>query len=181
MAYSAIELPPGVDPGLEETHFFEPSNFTFPFGAHVALVEVDPATGEVKILRYVAVDDVGNIINPLLVKGQIHGGIAQGAGQALNEEVLYDSGGQPINASLMHYALPKSNLLPRLELENTVTPTDVNPLGAKRRRRVGNHRLHPGRGERRHRRSLSLRRSPSRHAGAAGANLARVCRKGGLR
>jgi carbon-monoxide dehydrogenase large subunit len=131
MAYSAIELPPGVDPGLEETHFFEPSNFTFPFGAHVALVEVDPATGEVKILRYVAVDDVGNIINPLLVRGQIHGGIAQGAGQALNEEVLYDSGGQPINASLMHYALPKSTLLPRMELAHTTTPTDVNPLGAK--------------------------------------------------
>ncbi|MEE9241111.1 MAG: xanthine dehydrogenase family protein molybdopterin-binding subunit [bacterium] len=131
MAYSAIELPPGVDPGLEETHFFEPSNFTFPFGAHVAWVEVDPETGQVKILRYVAVDDVGNIINPLLVEGQIHGGIAQGAGQALEEEVLYGEGGQPINASLMHYALPKSNLLPRLELEQTTTPTDVNPLGAK--------------------------------------------------
>jgi carbon-monoxide dehydrogenase large subunit len=74
---------------------------------------------------------VGNIINPLLVKGQIHGGIAQGAGQALSEEVLYGSGGQPINASLMHYALPKSNLLPRMELSHTTTPTDVNPLGAK--------------------------------------------------
>lgn len=131
MAYSAVALPPGEEPGLEETHFFEPSNFTFPFGAHAALVEVDPETGDVKILRYVAVDDVGNVINPMLVNGQIHGGIAQGTGQALEEEVLYGDGGQPLNASLMHYALPKSTLLPNLELEHTVTPTDVNPLGAK--------------------------------------------------
>ncbi len=131
MAYTAVPLPPDTEPGLEETHFFEPPNFTFPFGAHVVLVEVDPETGVVKILRYIAVDDVGNIINPLLVEGQIHGGIAQGTGQALEEEMLYDSGGQPINASLMHYALPKSTLLPRMELESTVTPTDVNPLGAK--------------------------------------------------
>ncbi|MBI3026082.1 MAG: xanthine dehydrogenase family protein, partial [Candidatus Tectomicrobia bacterium] len=92
MAYDAIQLPPGTEPGLEETHFFEPPNFTFPFGTHVVLVEVDPQTGEVKILRYVAVDDVGNMINPLLVRGQIHGGIAQGAGQALEEEVIYGGG-----------------------------------------------------------------------------------------
>ncbi|MFP6889953.1 MAG: molybdopterin cofactor-binding domain-containing protein, partial [Nitrospinota bacterium] len=131
MAYSAIELPPGTEPGLEETNFFEPPNFTFPFGAHVVLAEVDPETGDVKILRYIAVDDVGNQINPLLVAGQIHGGIAQGAGQALEEEMLYETGGQPINGSLMHYALPKASLFPRFELDQTVTPTDVNPLGAK--------------------------------------------------
>jgi carbon-monoxide dehydrogenase large subunit len=131
MAYSAIELPPGTEPGLEETHFFEPPNFTFPFGAHVVLAEVDPATGDVKILRYVAVDDVGNQINPLLVAGQIHGGIAQGAGQALDEEVLYDTGGQPINGSMIHYTLPKADIFPRFELDHTTTPTDVNPLGAK--------------------------------------------------
>lgn len=131
MAYSAIKLPPETEPGLEETHFFEPPNFTFPFGAHVVLAEVDPRTGEVKILRYIAVDDVGNQINPLLVAGQIHGGIAQGVGQALEEEIIYDTGGQPINGSLMHYALPKATLFPRFELDHTVTPTDVNPLGAK--------------------------------------------------
>ncbi|MBT3353069.1 MAG: xanthine dehydrogenase family protein molybdopterin-binding subunit [Nitrospinaceae bacterium] len=131
MAYSAIELPPGTEPGLEETHFFEPPNFTFPFGAHVVLVEVDPETGSTKILRYVAVDDVGNQINPLLVAGQVHGGIAQGVGQALEEEILYDTGGQTINGSLMHYALPKAVLFPRFELDHTTTPTDVNPLGAK--------------------------------------------------
>ncbi len=131
MAYSAIALPEDTDPGLEETHFFEPSNFTFPFGTHIVLAEVDPETGEVEILRYVAVDDVGNMINPLLVHGQIHGGIAQGMGQALEEEMIYGEGGQPLNASFMHYALPKANRLPRFELLHTTTPTDVNPLGAK--------------------------------------------------
>jgi len=131
MAYSAIALPEDTEPGLEETHFFEPSNFTFPFGTHIVLVEVDPETGDVEILRYVAVDDVGNMINPLLVHGQIHGGIAQGTGQALEEEMLYGEGGQPLNASFMHYALPKANRLPRFELLHTTTPTDVNPLGAK--------------------------------------------------
>ncbi len=131
MAYSAIALPEDTDPGLEETHFFEPSNFTFPFGTHIVLAEVDPETGDVEILRYVAVDDVGNMINPLLVHGQIHGGIAQGLGQALEEEMIYGEGGQPLNASFMHYALPKANRLPRFELLHTTTPTDVNPLGAK--------------------------------------------------
>ena len=131
MAYSAIKLPEDTDPGLEETHFFEPSNFTFPFGTHIVLAEVDPETGEVEILRYVAVDDVGNMINPLLVHGQIHGGIAQGLGQALEEEMIYGEGGQPLNASFMHYALPKATRLPRFELLHTTTPTDVNPLGAK--------------------------------------------------
>lgn len=131
MAYSAIALPEDTEPGLEETHFFEPSNFTFPFGTHIVLAEVDPETGDVEILRYVAVDDVGNMINPLLVHGQIHGGIAQGMGQALEEEMIYGEGGQPLNASFMHYALPKANRLPRFELLHTTTPTDVNPLGAK--------------------------------------------------
>ena len=131
MAYSAIALPEDTEPGLEETHFFEPSNFTFPFGTHIVLAEVDPETGDVEILRYVAVDDVGNMINPLLVHGQIHGGIAQGMGQALEEEMLYGEGGQPLNASFMHYALPKANRLPHFELLHTTTPTDVNPLGAK--------------------------------------------------
>ena len=131
MAHQADKLPPGTTPGLDEQHFFEASNFTFPFGAHLAMVEVDPQTGEVKFLRYVAVDDVGNIINPLLVAGQVHGGIAMGAGQALEEEVFYDDAGQPLNASFMHYALPKAHKFPRFELDHTVTPSPVNPLGAK--------------------------------------------------
>ncbi len=122
---------PGVEPGLDATSFFEPPACTFPFGTHVAVVEVDPQTGAVKFLRYVAVDDCGRVINPLLVEGQVHGGIAQGIAQALYEEVVYDDGGQLITATLMDYAMPKAEMLPRYELSSTVTPTNVNPLGVK--------------------------------------------------
>ncbi len=126
-----VAFPEGETPGLEATHYFEPSNFTFPFGTHVCVVEVDPETGDVKVLRYLGVDDVGNVINPLLVDGQIHGGIAQGLGQALDEEFFYDENGQPLNGSFMHYALPKATDFPRFELDRTTTTTPVNPLGAK--------------------------------------------------
>ncbi|MFQ5895368.1 MAG: xanthine dehydrogenase family protein molybdopterin-binding subunit [Nitrospinota bacterium] len=131
MAYEAKSLPPDTAPGLEATYFFEPKNFTFPFGTHVVLAEVDPETGAAEIKRYVAVDDCGVALNPMLVDGQLHGGIAQGVGQALEEELVYDRSGQPLNASLMHYALPKADRLPRFETARTVTPTPVNPLGAK--------------------------------------------------
>ena len=126
-----FEFPEGETPGLEATYYFEPENFTFPFGAHICVVEVDPETGDIHILRYVAVDDVGNTINPLLVDGQIHGGLAQGLGQALDEELVYDEDGQPRNVSFMHYALPKATEMPWFELDRTTTPTPVNPLGAK--------------------------------------------------
>jgi carbon-monoxide dehydrogenase large subunit len=130
-AYTAKVLPPGESPGLESTRFFEPSNFTFPFGTHVAVVEVDRETGEIKWRRYVAVDDCGNVINPMLVDGQVHGGIAQGIGQAMFEEVVYDENGQLITGSLMDYAVPKAAFLPRFETDRTVTPTSVNPMGVK--------------------------------------------------
>ena len=130
-AHVANNLPPDTDPGLNETHFFEPSNFTYPFGTHVAVVEVDADTGEVEIRRYVAVDDCGKIINPMIVEGQIHGGIAQGLGQALYEEVVYDENGQMLTGSLMDYALPKAHNFPKFELASTVTPSPVNPLGVK--------------------------------------------------
>ncbi|MBI1925005.1 xanthine dehydrogenase family protein, partial [Candidatus Poribacteria bacterium] len=130
-AHVAKNLPPDTEPGLEATHFFEPSNFTFPFGAHIAIVEVDPETGEVDIQRYVAVDDCGNIINPLLVAGQVHGGIAQGLGQALYEGAVYDENGQLLTGSFMDYAVPKATQLPRFESEHTVTPSPVNPMGVK--------------------------------------------------
>jgi carbon-monoxide dehydrogenase large subunit len=130
-AYVAKNLPPGFEPGLEGTHFFEPSNFTFPFGAHVCSVEVDAETGEVKVDKYVAVDDCGNVINPLLVEGQIHGGIVQAIGQALYEEVIYNEDGQLVTGTLMDYALPKAAQLPRFELARTVTPSPVNPMGVK--------------------------------------------------
>ena len=131
VAYNAVKLPPGLEPGLDATRFFEPSNFTFPFGTHVCVVEIDGETGEPKIVKYVAVDDCGNIINPLLVQGQIHGGLVQGIGQALHEEVVYDENGQLLTGSFMDYAVPRAHDFPEFELDHTVTPSPVNPLGVK--------------------------------------------------
>ncbi|HZU23799.1 MAG TPA: molybdopterin cofactor-binding domain-containing protein, partial [Terriglobales bacterium] len=130
-AYVARNLPPGVEPGLEATHFFEPSNFTFPFGTHIVSCEVDPETGEIKVDKYVAVDDCGNVINPLLVEGQIHGGIVQGMSQALFEEVIYNEDGQLITGTLMDYTMPKAAQVPEFILERTCTPSPVNPMGVK--------------------------------------------------
>jgi carbon-monoxide dehydrogenase large subunit len=130
-AYGAKDLPPGVEPGLEATHFYEPTNFTFPFGAHVVSCEVDIETGEIKFDKYVAVDDCGNVINPLLVEGQIHGGIVQGMAQALYEEVIYNEDGQLVTGTLMDYALPKAHQVPHFDLQRTCTPSPVNPMGVK--------------------------------------------------
>jgi carbon-monoxide dehydrogenase large subunit len=130
-AYVAKTLPPGMEPGLDATTFFEPSNFTYPFGAHVCVVEVLPETGDVKLLKYVAVDDCGNVINPLLVDGQVHGGIAHSVGQALLEETVYDEQGQLVTGELTDYAIPRAGDLARIETDRTVTPTDVNPMGVK--------------------------------------------------
>ncbi len=130
-AYLAHSLPDGLEPGLEETSFYNPSNFVYPFGSHVAVVEIDPETGEVKLLRYVAVDDCGNVINPMIVDGQVHGGIAQGVGQALWEEAVYDSEGQLLTGTLLDYALPRAHNLPSFETAHTVTPCPHNPLGVK--------------------------------------------------
>jgi carbon-monoxide dehydrogenase large subunit len=130
-AYVAKALPPGVDPGLDATTFFEPSNFTFPFGAHVCVVEIDGETGDVKLVKYVAVDDCGNVVNPLLVDGQVHGGIVQSVGQVLLEEAVYDDQGQLITGELMDYALPRAWDMPWMETARTVTPSPVNPLGLK--------------------------------------------------
>lgn len=129
--YSAANLPAGMEPGLEATTFFDPPNFTFPNSAHIAQVEIDGDTGEVTIQRYVAVDDVGKVINPMIVNGQIVGGIAQGAGQALWEHGLYDENGQLLSGSLMNYALPRAEYFPIIETGRTETPTPVNPLGVK--------------------------------------------------
>src|SRR5437773_4539443 len=132
MAYLAHNIPQGMEPGLEATSFYDPSNFTFPFGAHVAVVDVDPDTGQTKLLKYVAVDDVGKVINPMIVDGMVHGGIAQGVGQALWEGAVYEDGsGQLVTGTMMDYALPKADMLPMYETDRTVTPTPVNPLGIK--------------------------------------------------
>ncbi|MFI5314201.1 MAG: xanthine dehydrogenase family protein molybdopterin-binding subunit [Myxococcota bacterium] len=122
---------PGEEPGLEAVARFEPTGTTFPFGAHLCEVEVDADTGEVRLLRYLAVDDAGKIVNPLLAEGQRLGGIIQGLGQALCEEVRYDESGQLLTATLMDYAMPKAHMFPRIELDTTCTPTHLNPLGAK--------------------------------------------------
>ena len=127
----AQNLPPDTEPGLSATRFFEPPNFAFPFGAHICTVEVDGDTGQVKILRYVAVDDIGNVINPMLVDGQIHGGVAQGLGPAFLEEVVFSEEGQLLTGTFMDYAIPKAKDMPWIESERTVTPSPVNPLGAK--------------------------------------------------
>ncbi len=131
VAYLADQLPQEIEPGLSAVHFFEPTNFTFPFGAHLAVVDVDQETGKVTLRRYVAVDDCGKIINPMIVEGQLHGGIAQGVAQALFEEAIYDANGQLVTGELMDYAVPKATFLPSWELDHTVTASPVNVLGAK--------------------------------------------------
>jgi carbon-monoxide dehydrogenase large subunit len=131
MANVAWNYPKGLEPGLEASAFFDPPNFVYPFGAHVAVVGVDVETGEVRLLRYVAVDDCGKVINPVIVEGQIHGGIVQGVGQALWEGAVYDDAGQLLSGSMMDYALPRADAFPRFELGMTETPTSVNPLGVK--------------------------------------------------
>ncbi len=130
-AHVAKNLPADVEPGLSATAFYEPKNFTFPFGTHIAVVDIDTDTGEIHFQRYIAVDDCGKQINPMLVEGQIHGGIVQSMGQALFEEVVYDETGQLVTGTLMDYALPKAVMIPHLELDSTETPSPVNPLGAK--------------------------------------------------
>ena len=129
--YRALKLPPNTEPGLMATRFWEPPNFTFPFGAHIVVTDIDNETGQIKVRRYVAVDDCGNILNPLIVDGQVHGGVAQGLGQALWEQAVYDDNGQLITGELTDYALPRAHMMPWIESHHTCTPSPVNPLGVK--------------------------------------------------
>jgi aerobic carbon-monoxide dehydrogenase large subunit len=130
-SYRAMTLPANTEPGLFATHFWEPPNFTFPFGAHLVVSDIDRETGEIKIRRYIAVDDCGNILNPLIVDGQVHGGVAQGLGQALWEQAVYDDSGQLVTGEMTDYALPRAHMMPWIESDHTTTPTPVNPLGVK--------------------------------------------------
>lgn len=130
-AYVPHDYPQGLEPGLDFSSFYDPSNFTYPFGAHVAIVEVDSDTGKVTLKRFIAVDDVGNVINPMIVEGQIHGGLAQGIGQALLEGVLYDDDAQLLNGSYMDYTMPRADDLPSFEVDRKTTPCPHNPLGVK--------------------------------------------------
>jgi len=131
MANVAWNYPKGLEPGLEASAFFDPPNFVYPFGTHIAAVRIDPETGEIRLERYIAVDDCGKVINPMIVAGQVQGGVAQGVGQALWEGAQYDENGQLLTGSLMDYAVPKADFLPNLELAMTETPTTSNPLGVK--------------------------------------------------
>ena len=130
-AYIARNIPADFEPGLEASTFFEPKNFTFPFGTHIAAVEIDRETGQVKIVKYVAVDDCGPQINPLLVEGQVQGGIAHSIGQVLFERTVYDDSGQLLTGEFMDYAMPRAEDVPEYILGSTVTPSPSNPLGIK--------------------------------------------------
>ena len=130
-AYTAHNLPEGLEPGLEETAFYDPANFTFPNSAHLAVVSIDRDTGEIALEKYVAVDDVGSVINPMIVDGQLVGGVAQGVGQALWEHGVYGDDGQLLTGSMMDYALPRADGFPTIETARIETPSPHNPLGVK--------------------------------------------------
>ena len=127
----AYSLPHGMEPFLDDTAYYDPPNCTYPFGTHICVVEVDRETGQVTLLRYVAVDDVGRVINPMIVDGQVHGGIAQGIAQALWEGAVYDENGQLVTGTLQEYAVPKADFFPMFDIGRTETPSPVNPLGVK--------------------------------------------------
>jgi carbon-monoxide dehydrogenase large subunit len=131
MANLSWNMPPGMEGGLEASMFYDPPNFTYPFGAHLAVVEIDKDTGDVTLKRYVAIDDCGPQINPIIVEGQVHGGVVQGIGQALWEEAVYDKNGQLMTGSMLDYALPRADRLPNIEVLSTVTPSPHHPLGLK--------------------------------------------------
>ncbi len=131
MAHLAHNYPADLEPGLEATHFYDPKNFVYPFGTHLAVVEIDADTGRVQLQRYVCVDDCGPIVNPLIVEGQVHGGVAQGMGQALLENTVYDDSGQLVSGTYMEYAMPRADDMVQLEIGHTVTPSPHNPLGLK--------------------------------------------------
>jgi carbon-monoxide dehydrogenase large subunit len=130
-AWRGHDLPEGLEPGLEESAFFDPQNLVFPFGAHICAVEVDTETGEVDIVKYVAVDDVGPVVNPMIVEGQVMGGVVQGIGEALYEEAVYDGDGQLMSSSMVSYAVPSATEVPPIVTGNHVTPSTTNEMGIK--------------------------------------------------
>ena len=130
-AYVPFNYPEGLEPGLDETAFYDPLNFSFPAGTHIAEVEIDPDTGVVEIVNYTAYDDFGTLVNPMIVEGQVHGGVAQGVGQALLEGCVYGDDGQLVTGSYMDYTMPRADDLPNLKFGNIVVPSPLNPLGVK--------------------------------------------------
>jgi carbon-monoxide dehydrogenase large subunit len=130
-AYIPADLPEGMEPGLDEIAFYDPENFVWPFGAHACVTEVDVETGRVEILRWIAVDDCGRAINPMLIDGQVHGGAVHAIGQALYEQVVYDESGQLVTSTFVDYALPTAAEVPSFETDRTETPSPTNSLGVK--------------------------------------------------
>jgi carbon-monoxide dehydrogenase large subunit len=130
-AYIAESIPEDMEPGLEETAFYDPQNFVFPFGAHACVVDLDPETGKVQVARYVAIDDCGPAINPMIIDGQVHGGVVHGIGQALYERIHFDDNGQLVTGTFVDYALPSAAEVPSFETDRTETPSPVNALGVK--------------------------------------------------
>ena len=162
-----------MEPGLEAQHVYDPPNFSWPVGSHIAVVEVDTETGAVDLVRYIAVDDVGNVINPMVVDGQVHGGIAQGVAQALFEEAVYDEDGNLVTGSAHDYLVPSRG---RAAVVRARPHGDAEPDQPARRqggRRDGHHRLDARRDQRRRRRAVPVRRHRHRDAGHARASLAR--------
>ncbi len=163
-AWTAHNLPDGLEPGLEDTYVYDPPNFSWPGGCHIAVVEIDTETGVVDLIRYLAVDDVGTVINPMIVDGQVHGGIAQGVAQALYEEAIYDEAGNLSTGSMLSYLVPSAVELPNFELERTESPSPTNPHGREGRGGDRHDRLDGGGHERGRRRALPLRRHRRRDA-----------------
>jgi aerobic carbon-monoxide dehydrogenase large subunit len=130
-AFLGADLPEGMEPGLNENYVFDPPNFTWPYGTHICVVEVDTETGKVTIPKYVAVDDCGPVVNPAIVNGQLHGGIAQGIAQAIYEGVIYDENGNLVTGSMTSYMIPGAPEMPNFILDRTETPSPTNPLGVK--------------------------------------------------
>ena len=161
MANVAWNYPKGLEPGLEASAFFDPPNFVYPFGAHIAVVGWTRETGEIQLERYVAVDDCGRVINPMIVEGQIHGGIVQGIGQALWEGAVYDDDGQLLTGSMMDYALPKADVLPDLRARHDRDADHRQSARRQGHRRDRHDRLDPGRLQRRDGRARAARRRRS--------------------
>jgi carbon-monoxide dehydrogenase large subunit len=130
-AHSSLELPPGVEGHLDAEAVYNPPNLTFPFGAYICVTDVDPVTGQVSVRRFIAVDDCGVRINPMIVEGQVHGGLADGVGMALMQVIAFDTDGNCLGGSFMDYLVPTSVECPSWELGSTVTPSPHHPIGAK--------------------------------------------------
>jgi carbon-monoxide dehydrogenase large subunit len=171
-AFTSHDLPEGAEPTLQANSTIDPSTFSFPHGTHLCAVEVDTETGMSTIRKYVCVDDIGNVVNPMIVDGQVHGGLAQGIAQALYEECVYDDAGNLVTGSLVDYLVPAASDLPTFENRPHRDALDHQPAGGQGSRRGRHHRLDPCRGQRGHRRGPTVRRAGHPDGPDPGTSLA---------